>query len=63
MLENIISWLPLVVMVSGWVLYFRENQKYRDAITDLLGVMHDHDVDADELRRTEDHRKVKDRFE
>ena len=45
--------------VSGWVLYFRERSRSRDYVTDLMQLVHDHDVGLDELRRSRDWKEVK----
>lgn len=58
-MEDLIWWGVTAFYLSGWLLYFRERRKYRDAITDLCQLMHDHDVSYEALRRTEGHKKMK----
>lgn len=61
MLEDIFWWGVTAFYVAGWLLYFYEKQKYRDALTDLVCIVRksNNDVDRDDLRRTEDHKKIK----
>ena len=62
MLEDIFWWgvTATAFYLIGWVMYFRERGKYRDAATDLVCIMRKHDIGADELRRTEDHDDIRD---
>ncbi len=59
MLEDIFWWGVTAFYLLGWLLYFRENKRYRDAVADLCQLMHDYDVPYEDLRRTEDHKKLK----
>jgi len=52
-------WALTAFYTAGWLLYFRERRQYLDALTDLMCVMHDYDVDFEELRRTADHKHVR----
>lgn len=38
--------------IAGWLLYFRADRYRRDVLTDLLGVVYDHDLDEGDLRRS-----------
>lgn len=38
--------------IGGWLLYFRERDRSRDYVTDLTQLIHDHDLDRDDLRRS-----------
>jgi len=58
MFGDILWWGLTAFYLLGWLLYFYEKQKYRDAVTDLTSVMHDYDVPFSELRRTEDHKAL-----
>lgn len=44
--------------LGGWLLYFGERARSRDYVTDLLQVVHDHDLGRDDLRRSLDWREV-----
>lgn len=45
--------------LAGWVLYFRERGRSRDYVTDLMSVVHDHDLGREDLRRSTDWREVR----
>ncbi len=58
MLEDIFWWGVTAFYMAGWLMWFRERSRYRDAVTDLTCIMHDYDVPYSELQRTEDHKAL-----
>jgi len=49
------NWLFLGVTlwgIGGWLLYLRERDRTRDYATDLVQLIHDYDIQRDELRRS-----------
>lgn len=60
MIEVLVWSVVTAFYLAGWVLYLRERGRYRDAATDLCQLMHDHNVDRADLRRTKDHKAVRD---
>jgi len=44
--------------VVGWLKYFVECERSRDYATDLLQVVHDYDLTADDLRRSLEHDEI-----
>ncbi len=52
-----------VVVVSGWVMYWRERHRSRDYVTDLMGIVYKHDLGREDLRRALGHDEVEERLE
>ena len=50
--------LMWLVAAAGWYLYVKEREKSRDYATDLAQVIHDHDLDSDDLRRSLNHDEI-----
>lgn len=42
----------LAFSFGGWLLYFRERDRSRDYVTDLMQVVHDNDLGKSDLRRS-----------
>lgn len=47
----------------GWLLYFREHERSRDYVTDLMQVAHDYELTRDDLRRSLGYDEVEERLE
>jgi len=64
---NVVAAVVEVVVVAfalgGWVLYFRERERSRDYVTDLLAVVYDHDLARDDLRRSTNWSEVENKVE
>jgi len=50
--ETAVAWATVAFSLGGWLLYFRERERSRDYVTDLLQVVYDHDLGRDDLRRS-----------
>jgi hypothetical protein len=46
----------------GWLLKFRERARSRDYATDLSQLIHDYDLDRDDLRRSLGHDEIEERL-
>lgn len=55
--------LVAVWALGGWLLYFRERDRSRDYVADLLQVVYDHDLGRDDLRRSLNHGEVEQQVE
>ena len=55
--------LAMLFAVVGWCGYFRERERSRDYATDLAQVIHDHDLDRDDLRRSLGWKEIEDRVD
>lgn len=53
---------PLWAVVMT-LLYFREQEYRRDVLTDMMQLVHDYDVDYDELRRSQGYDEVDSYFD
>lgn len=61
-----IDWLHAATMlfaIIGWVQYFRVDQYRRDVLTDLMGIVYEHDLGEDDLRRSLGYSEVDERLE
>ena len=54
-LAAVLSWLLAALL---WYLYAKGREKSRDYATDLAQVIHDHDLDSDDLRRSLNHDEI-----
>ena len=47
LLTGVILWA-----IGGWLLYFRERERSRDYVADLVQVIYDHGLGREDLRRS-----------
>lgn len=59
--ETLVSLATMLFVIGGWLLYFRERKRSRDYATDLAQVIHDHDLDRNDLRRSLNWNEIRER--
>lgn len=60
LVDAVVRWGWVAFALGGWVLYFRELQRSRDYLADLMQTVHDYDLDRDDLRRSLNWSEVED---
>lgn len=59
MIAEILNVLLIFLGIAGWILYSEERQKSRDYATDLSTLIHSHDLDSRDLRRSLRHKEIR----
>jgi len=53
-----ITWFFVVWAILATILYYKEQQYRRDVLTDLVQLIHEYDIQRDELRRSVEYDEI-----